>query len=280
MQIVLVRAQDDTRATAFQDFLRSQGCSCHASALDNEKLPALTESSACGIVVFENPGQSALEWISRAREQTRYLSMPLVVIRAADSHEFESRLIAAGAAAVCPPQIAPDQLLAEVRAHCISQPVIAEVREKLLGPFTEATVLTMREMAGIEIAVRSVYQKTGYRMFGDISAVLGLLGKAEGSLVISFPERTAQAFVGRILASVDAAPGPSIVRDCIGELSNVIAGQARGLLADSAYQFSLSIPTVISGANHEIRHKPGAPCLVVAFGCDLGEFALQLCMSV
>jgi chemotaxis protein CheX len=250
------------------------------SGINSDKLPTLTESSASGIVVFEDSEPGTLEWISRAREQTRYLSMPLVVVRTAGSREHESRLVAAGAAAVCPPDIAAEQLLAEVRAHCISQPVIADVREKLLGPFSEATVLTMREMAGIEIAVRSVYQKTGYRMFGDISAVLGLLGKAEGSLVISFPEATAEAFVRRILASVDASPGPSIVRDCIGELSNVIAGQARGLLVDSTYQFSLSIPTVISGASHEIRHKPGAPCLVVAFGCDLGEFALQLCMSV
>jgi chemotaxis protein CheX len=140
-----------------------------------------------------------------------------------------------------------------------------EIRKTLLGPFTSATTITMREMVGIDVRVRAVYQKSRYKMFGDISAVIGLMARTEGAMVVSFPDRSALAFTTRILAGVTDDMSNDVVRDCIGEIANVIAGQARGILANTPY--------------HEIRHKPGMPCLVTAFTTELGDFALQLCLG-
>src|SRR6185436_11611210 len=102
------------------------------------------------------------------------------------------------------------------------------------------------EMAGIEIAVRSVYQKTHHKMFGDISAVIGLIARAEGAMVLSFPDGSAEAVVKRILAGMTDDPAEDMIRDCIGEIANVIVGQARGLLAGTDYAFAMSTPTIVS----------------------------------
>jgi chemotaxis protein CheX len=75
-------------------------------------------------------------------------------------------------------------------------------------------------------------------------------------------------------------PDEDMIRDCVGELANVTAGQTRGKLTNTPYAFSMTTPTVISGMGHEIRHKPGMPVLAVAFRSDCGNFAMQLCVSL
>jgi CheY-specific phosphatase CheX len=64
-----------------------------------------------------------------------------------------------------------------------------------------------------------------------------------------------------------------MVRDCLGEVVNVVAGHAKALLLNTRYHFTLSTPTLLAGGA-PVRH--GASCLVVAFGSDVGPFVLQL----
>ena len=124
-----------------------------------------------------------------------------------------------------------------------AQPVSPEVREQLLEPFISAASLTLTELAQTELAVRSVYRTALPRTLGDISAVLGLTAEGGEVLVLSFPAPTAAALAGRVLAEVTQAPDDDLVRDCMGELANVIAGQAKTLLAETPYQLVLATPS-------------------------------------
>jgi chemotaxis protein CheX len=233
-----------------------------------------------GIVVFDDGAHKVAEWVARARELTRYLNVPVVAVAAGADEERQAKLLAAGATAVCTADDSPARVVKEIRDRCNLQPVVAQIRRELVEPFTQATQMTLETMAGVGPTVRSVYQKNDYIMFGDISAVIGLMGPPEGSMVISFPKRVAEALASKTLAGVVDQIDDDMVRDCMGEIANVIAGQAKGLLENTPYHFTLSTPTIVSGLNHEIRHKPGMPCLVVAFGSDLGDFALQLCLNL
>jgi chemotaxis protein CheX len=159
-----------------------------------------------------------------------------------------------------------------------AQPVAPEAREELLEPFIAAASMTLGELAQIELAVRTVYQTAQPRTLGDLSAVLGLTAEGGEVLVLSFPAPTAAALAGRILAAVTQAPDDDLVGDCIGEVANVIAGQAKTLLAETPYQLLLATPKVLSGAGFAVGSRPGVEGLVVVFDSDAGEFALQLCM--
>jgi chemotaxis protein CheX len=159
-------------------------------------------------------------------------------------------------------------------------PLPAGARVEVVEPFIEAVALTLREMASADVVVQAVYDKKQHRTLGDVSAVLALAFPGEGRLVLSFPSATATALARRVLADVTDDPEPALVGDCVGELANVIAGQAKALLLGSRYHFTLSTPTVLIGAGREIRHPDGAHCLVVAFSSDLGEFALELSVTL
>jgi chemotaxis protein CheX len=84
------------------------------------------------------------------------------------------------------------------------------------------------------------------------------------------------SLAGRALAGVTEELTEDIVRDCLGEIANVVAGQAKALLAGTPYHFTFSTPTVVAGGGHEGGATPGGGYLVVLFGSDVGDFALQL----
>jgi chemotaxis protein CheX len=156
------------------------------------------------------------------------------------------------------------------------QPVSPEVCELLLEPFISAASLTLSELAQTELTVRSIYRTPHPRTLGDISAVLSLAPEGDGVLVLSFPAQTANALAARILAEVTQAPDDCLVRDCMGEVANVVAGQAKTLLAETRYQLVLGTPSVISGHDLEFGCRAAAEGLVAVFSSDAGEFALQV----
>jgi chemotaxis protein CheX len=156
------------------------------------------------------------------------------------------------------------------------QPVVGAVRDKLLEPLIEAARAALSEMAGVEPVVHAVYQKSMHHALGDIAAVIGLVSPAgEASLVVSFPHRTARALAQRILAHVTQDVGEDLIRDCVGEIANVVAGQAKALSAERPFRFGFCLPqTVVEAA--KFQATASLDCLVVIFSCDQEEFALQL----
>jgi chemotaxis protein CheX len=154
--------------------------------------------------------------------------------------------------------------------------VAAEIRENLLEPFIAATCTTLGEMNGIEVVVKSVSQSTADEPGEVVTAVLELVSEAIGRLVLRFPRQTAVAFARRFLAGVKDEIDEDLTRDCIGEIANVVAGQAKAMLAETAYRFAFSIPRVVVADCPELRTRVGQKCLVISFSSCLGGFTLQL----
>ncbi len=156
-----------------------------------------------------------------------------------------------------------------------AQPVPAEVKQQLVGPFTEAVTHTFAEMACLEVTPRGAFWKPEPTTLGEVSAALRLSGIVR-SLVLGFDQPTAQALAERVLAGLPEAREQAMQYDCLGEVANVVAGQAKALLAETPYHFYFSTPTVIAGVHKDIRVTPGRECLILGFGSDLGDFALQV----
>ena len=129
------------------------------------------------------------------------------------------------------------------------------------------------EMAGIEIHVRATAQETPQAAQGCIAAVLRLESATVEFIVLSFPERTAAALTARILAEVGAPVDAVLIRDCVGEIANVAAGQAKALLADTPHRFAFLVPEVVAD---EPQPRQGSGCVAIAFTSDHGDFLLQL----
>jgi chemotaxis protein CheX len=155
-------------------------------------------------------------------------------------------------------------------------PIADEVRSQFLEPFIAAMRTALAEMAGTDVVVRSEARTDLPLALGDVSAVVRLISGTESYLVLGFPQQTAAAMAERVLAGVLKEIDENLICDCVGEIANVVAGQAKALLADTPYHFSFSLPRVVIGCVPELGPQPGRGCLVVAFGTDLGDIAMQL----
>jgi len=154
-----------------------------------------------------------------------------------------------------------------------------EIRLHLVEPFIAAATAALSEMATTEVIVRNVQLQTTVAPLSDFSAAVEITATTIGLLVLTFPKQTAAALAARILAGTAQTPDDNLIRDCVGEMANVIAGQAKAMLAGGPYQFTFSIPKVLVGAG-DFQPPQRLNCLVISFRSDQGEFALQLLRPV
>lgn len=70
------------------------------------------------------------------------------------------------------------------------------------------------------------------------------------------------------------------VEDSIGELTNIVAGGAKTVLAEEGLSFNISIPSVIVGKNHTITSKLDEPIIVIPFQLDKYRFVMEVSMKI
>ncbi len=153
-----------------------------------------------------------------------------------------------------------------------------KVNVEFINPFIDATRNVFQTMCGVEISRKKLFLKEDYRMMGDVSGVMGLTGTATGSVVVSLSKDLACTIVGKMLGEDPSNDLTDDVCDGVGEIINMIAGQAKAMLVKTKYHFTISIPSVVSGSSHEISHKKGTPNIVVLFEALGQPFSLQVCL--
>jgi chemotaxis protein CheX len=157
-----------------------------------------------------------------------------------------------------------------------ANPTSGEIRDALRDPFVAAVCATLGEMVGVEAVVRSFFPKACDAPTEGFSAVLDLQCAVAGPLLLSFPAPTASALAARILAGVTGEIDDGLIRDCVGEIANVVAGQAKAMLSGTAYQFTFAIPNVLVDGVPELLSDQEPDCLGISFDSELGDFTLRL----
>jgi chemotaxis protein CheX len=66
------------------------------------------------------------------------------------------------------------------------------------------------------------------------------------------------------------------IADAVGELTNMISGQARKELEEIGKAFSGAIPSVITGKNHKLESMTKGPKIAIPFKTDFGNFTIKV----
>ncbi|MBD3315779.1 MAG: chemotaxis protein CheX [Chitinivibrionales bacterium] len=145
-----------------------------------------------------------------------------------------------------------------------------------VNPFIVAIRDTFNTMMGTALGMGEPLIKSEPYPTHDISGVIGLSGEARGSVTLSFPREVALKVVSKLLGVPVEEEGPELT-DGIGELANIVAGNAKKGLTQ--YQMSLSLPNVIVGKDHALSTPADAPTVMVPFQCDLGELSMEVTLK-
>jgi chemotaxis protein CheX len=152
------------------------------------------------------------------------------------------------------------------------------MKAEIINPFIKAAVEVLQTMAFVQCRAGKPYLKKDASANGDVSSVIGLTGVPNGTIAISFDESSILKIVsnmfGEELTQVDEE-----VADAVGELFNMVSGQARRQLEEIGYCFEASIPSVFMGKNHTITHITDGPKIALPFNTETGAFTIEVCFE-
>jgi chemotaxis protein CheX len=149
---------------------------------------------------------------------------------------------------------------------------------RIINPFLAAAVNVLKTMAGIEPKPGKPFLKKNECAHGDVSAIITVTGAATGTMSLSFTESCIKAIVNKLLG-IEATELDDDVKDAVGEISNMICGDARRRLGEDGISLQAGIPTVVTGKNHTIRHINNGPRLAIPFETPHGDFIVEVVLS-
>jgi chemotaxis protein CheX len=144
-----------------------------------------------------------------------------------------------------------------------------------INPFIESTLRSLDMMAGIQAEKAGLELKEDLITTYDVSAIIGLTGETSGSIIISMPEPLACKIASNMLME-EVTRIDKNVEDAIGEIGNIVVGDARRALIQDGHQLNISIPTVVIGQGHKISRSGDVPCIAIPFTTDFGVFEVNV----
>jgi chemotaxis protein CheX len=149
----------------------------------------------------------------------------------------------------------------------------APLRVDCLNPFLTSAINVFRTMASCELTRGQPFLMNGAQPAHEVSGIIGLTGKAIGTVVLSLDRQVALSVTEAILGEAPRDLNSDVV-DAIGELTNIIAGGAKAQFEQ--YEMSVSMPSVITGRNHTVSFPRDVTPIAIPFDCEWGPICVQV----
>jgi chemotaxis protein CheX len=150
------------------------------------------------------------------------------------------------------------------------------MRVEYINPFIASLSNTFKTMLGCEVQRGRPSLKENYLPLYDVSGIIGLTGKAIGTVVLSLSKSVALEATSAMLLNETIEMNADVV-DAVGELTNMVAGGAKAQLEE--YRLSVSLPSVITGRNYSVRFPSEVTPICVPFDSKWGPLALEVGLS-
>ena len=110
-----------------------------------------------------------------------------------------------------------------------------------------------------------------------VSGIIGISGKGVGTVVLSVQRSVAIKAAETMLMMEGITEVNNDVLDTVGELTNMVCGDAKAKLAQ--FQLSISLPNVLCGEDCWLHFPQHSHPISIPFKCPWGLIALQIGFS-
>ncbi len=152
-------------------------------------------------------------------------------------------------------------------------PATSSISVDYVNPVIQSTTDVFQKMLNCKVWRTDLQLKTSRKPMYNLSAVIGVSGKATGTYVLSLSEKVAFEILHRMVG-IEATELDADVCDAAGEILNMIAGGAKAQL--QKLELSISLPSMITGNNHEIRYPSDVRPICVMFDSEIGPYAIEV----
>ena len=150
------------------------------------------------------------------------------------------------------------------------------MKAKYINPFILASLNLFQEYMGIKVSAGKPILLSDPQNLLEVSGIIGLAGETRGAVVLSFSRETALAIVSKF-ANQEYRVLSNEVLDGVGELINIIAGNAKKDLMD--FRIEISLPGVITGSSYKMRWPEGIPVIAVPMESEFGTFSINISLQ-
>lgn len=144
---------------------------------------------------------------------------------------------------------------------------------KYINPFVLSTLHVFRTALGVSLKRGEPFRSDLAPMKREITGIIGLSGKANGTVILEMPRSTAIQITGRMLGDAPAEVNADVV-DAVGEVTNMVAGAAKAKMEE--LQMSIGLPSVIVGCEHIISFPTDVPRIALPFHSEIGTVHVEV----
>ncbi|MEW5774842.1 MAG: chemotaxis protein CheX [Thermodesulfobacteriota bacterium] len=147
-----------------------------------------------------------------------------------------------------------------------------------INPFLEAVMSVLGTMANVAATPGKPFVNAARTAIGDVTGLIGITGHSAGTMSLTLSKGAILLIVNNMLHESYTDLNDDIA-DAVGELTNMIAGQARMHLSQQGLNFTASTPSVIMGKGHRLSHVSGSPILAIPFSTEGGDLVVEVAFA-
>jgi len=233
------------------------------------------------MIIIEGNGdqRDILQRIRKLRYACYFRAVPIILI---NSHVYTDSVepyITSGATDVISFEEPADAIQQILKGYLIPNREPLKEEMEYLNSFIKNTSDVLNTTAAVDAVFKEVYFINDFRVFGDISGIIGLSGEAEGILGVTFYWPLAKTIIARMMGVDEDHINADLIHDGVAEIINMISGSTKKDFVGKPYHFEISLPSVIVGSGHQIGHAENTPIAVLIFEVNYQYFALQVCLK-
>jgi len=146
-------------------------------------------------------------------------------------------------------------------------------------PFIQGTQLTLKVQANIPVKAGAPSLKKA----GDVAPDIGITGvislvsdQFNGSIALCFPTKVFLKIYSSMIGE-ETTEMSSDIEDAVGELLNIIFGQAKATLNNKhGYTIRTAIPTVLTGSKLTVHNSQTQTSILLPFESEFGTFHMEI----
>lgn len=154
-----------------------------------------------------------------------------------------------------------------------------KINARHVNPFIDAAMKVVKQISGIDVRRGHLSYKAKVEPSYGVSIIIGIYGFLVGQIVYSFDNSLAERLVDVLLDGKSPSEKKIMFIDTMGELANMITGNATALLNQSRdLALKITTPAIAMGDKISISLVP-KPALVLGLYTQYGRIEISVALE-
>ncbi len=154
-----------------------------------------------------------------------------------------------------------------------------KINARFVNPFIQAGINVVQQIANIDVRRGHLSYKDQPEPSYGVCIIVGVYGFLKGQVVYSMKTEVAKRLVDKMLDGKSPEERKLLFLDTLGELSNMITGNATALLSENKdHTLQITTPAIATGENLNIMLVP-KPTLILGLYTQYGPIEISVALE-